>query len=234
VTPPTDDGTPRRVWLWWSTGKDSAWALHRLRADPAVVVERLVTTVTPRFGRVAIHGTRLAVLEAQAETVGLPLERVELPWPCSNEAYEAAVAPAIRRAEEEGVHAMAFGDLFLEDVRAYREALLAGSPVAPLFPLWGSDTGALAGEMVAAGLTARITSLDPDRLDPALAGAPWDGDFLASLPEGVDPCGENGEFHTCVAHGPGFREALPLEPGEVVEREGFVYADLVLPGDGSD
>jgi uncharacterized protein (TIGR00290 family) len=226
-----DDGAPRRVWLWWSTGKDSAWALHRLRDDRSVAVERLVTTVTPRFGRVAIHGTRLAVLEAQAAAVGLPVERIELPWPCSNEGYEAAVAPAIRRAEEMGVDAMAFGDLFLEDVRAYREALLADSPLAPLFPLWGSDTGVLAGEMVAAGLTARITSLDPDRLDPALAGTPWDGDFLASLPEGVDPCGENGEFHTCAADGPGFREALSLEPGEVVERDGFVYADLIPGGE---
>lgn len=218
----------RRVRLWWSTGKDSAWALHVLRQDPEVVVTGLVTTVTPEFGRVAIHGTRLEILEAQADAAGLPLETVELPWPCSNEDYEAAVAPAVRRAEADGVTHMAFGDLFLADVRAYREGLLADSTVRPLFPLWGRDTPALAREMVEGGLEAVLTALDPDRVDRSLVGERFDPDRLGDLSPAVDPCGENGEFHTVAVAGPMFDAPLAVAAGEEVERQGLLYRDLAL------
>jgi len=218
----------RRVRLWWSTGKDSAWALHVLRADPSARVEGLITTVTPEFGRVAVHGTRLEVLEAQAEAVGLPLETVELPWPCTNDDYEAAVAPAVTRAEADGITHMAFGDLFLADVRAYRERLLDESSVEPLFPLWGLETRVLAHEMIGAGLRARITALDPDRVDRGLAGEFFDPDRLEATSPEVDPCGENGEFHTVALDGPIFERPVEVEVGETVERSGLVYRDLSL------
>lgn len=220
----------KRVWLWWSTGKDSAWALHKLGSDPGVRVERLVTTVTPKFDRVAIHGTRLEVLRAQADSVGLPLELVELPFPCSNDEYIRAVAPILRMAESESIDHMAFGDLLLEDVRAYRETLFVESSIEPVFPIWGEDTEALAAEMLASGVEAYITSLDPARLAAELVGARYDADFLSQLPPGVDPCGENGEFHTCVTSGPMFRNAIRLDPGEIVERSGFLYADFQVSG----
>ncbi len=217
----------RRVRLWWSTGKDSAWALHALRARPDVEVAGLITTVTPTFGRVAIHGTRIELLEAQADAVGLPLERVELPWPCTNDDYEAAVAPCVRRAEVDGIDAMAFGDLFLADVRAYREGLLADSAVEPIFPLWGRDTTQLAREMVGGGLRARIVALDPTRVDRSLVGTEWDPTRLATLSPACDPCGENGEFHTVAVDGPMFDRPLGVTPGDEVERSGLVYRDLV-------
>lgn len=215
-----------RVWLWWSTGKDSAWTLERLRGDSDVSVERLVTTVTPHFGRVAIHGTRIEVLRAQAESVGLPLELVELPFPCSNDEYLEAVTPLIERAEQSSVDEMAFGDLFLEDVRSYRETLFSGSRLTPRFPLWGEDTTSLSTRMIASGLEAYVTSLNPQRVDRQLVGARYDQAFLARLPDGVDPCGENGEFHTCVVDGPMMDRRLNLAPGQVVERDGFMYADF--------
>ena len=216
----------RRVRLWWSTGKDSAWALHTLRSRSDVTVVGLITTVTPAFGRVAIHGTRIELLEAQARAVGLPLERVELPYPCTNDDYEAAVAPAVRRAEADGVDAMAFGDLFLEDVRAYRERLLDGSSVGTEFPLWGRDTTALANEMTTGGLRARIVALDPARVDRSLVGTEWDPDRLSELSPDCDPCGENGEYHTTVVDGPMFASPLEVELGEEVERSGLVYRDI--------
>lgn len=217
-----------KVWLWWSTGKDSAWTLQRLEADPDVEVERLVTTATPEFGRVSIHGTRMEVLRAQADAAGVPLEVVELPYPCSNEEYEAAVAPVVHRAEDASVDHMAFGDLFLEDVRDYRERLLAGSSVTPLFPIWGEDTRRLAAALLAAGVEAYVVSLDPRVVDRDLIGVRYDEDFLRRLPAGVDPCGENGEFHTCLSAGPMLSERLELVRGEVVERNGFVYADFMM------
>jgi uncharacterized protein (TIGR00290 family) len=215
------------TWLWWSTGKDSAWALHVLRSDPAFTVTGLVTTVTPAFGRVAIHGTRLDLLRAQADAAGLPLHLVELPYPCDNAAYEAAVAPALEAATRRGVAAMAFGDLFLEDVRRYREKLLAGTPLRAEFPLWGRDTSALARAMIHGGLEAAITCLDPERMPRALAGRRFDEALLRALPEGVDPCGENGEFHTCAVAAPVFSRPLKTRRGDVVERDGLVYADLI-------
>ena len=221
-------GRPSRpTWLWWSTGKDSAWALHVLRSDPAYTVTGLVTTVTPAFGRVAIHGTRMDLLRAQSEAAGLPVHLVELPYPCDNAAYEAAVAPALEAATRQGVEAMAFGDLFLEDVRAYREGLLAGTPLRAVFPLWGRDTAELARAMIDGGLEAAITCLDPERVPRELAGRGFDEALLSALPDGVDPCGENGEFHTCAVAAPVFARPLRTRRGEVVERDGYVYADLI-------
>lgn len=223
-----DPPPPEPVWLWWSTGKDSAWCLHELRADPAFQVTALVTTVTPAFGRVAIHGTRLDILRAQADAAALPLRTVELPYPCDNAAYEAAVAPVVEEAARADVTAMAFGDLFLADVRAYREGLLAGTGVRPVFPLWGRDTAALARTMVDAGVEAVITCLDPERVPRRLAGRLFDDALLEELPPTVDACGENGEFHTCVLSAPVLARRIAARTGEVVERDGFVYADVVM------
>lgn len=218
----------RRVWVWWSTGKDSAWTLRTLRADPSVEVTGLVTTITPTFGRVSIHGTRVELLEAQASRVGLPLRTIGLPYPCPNDAYEAAVRPMLQDARDAGVTHLAAGDLFLEDVRAYREGLLEGSGVHPLFPIWGTDTAELAAAMIDEGVEAYVTCLDPGRLDAGWAGARFDHAFLEALPADVDPCGERGEFHTCVVAGPGFDRAVPVRGGRVVERDGSVFADLLL------
>lgn len=219
--------TRPKTLLSWSSGKDAAYALHRLRTGGEVEVVGLLTTVNQAFDRVAMHGVREALLEAQAEAVGLPLWKVPLPWPCSNEAYEAAMAGACARAAAEGISEVAFGDLFLEDVRAYREARLAGTGLAPAFPLWGADTAELAREMVASGLKATLACVDSRVLDPGLAGRAFDAGLLAELPPGVDPCGERGEFHTFVWDGPMFARPVPVAAGEVVARDGFVFADLV-------
>jgi uncharacterized protein (TIGR00290 family) len=213
----------QRAWVSWSSGKDSAWALHVARGSVHVV--GLLTTVTEPYDRVAMHGVRRELLEAQAERLGLPLHVVEIPSPCSNEIYEARMGAAIAHARAEGVEAVVFGDLFLADIREYRERMLAPTGIAPVFPLWGRDTRALADEMLAAGLRSRITCLDPSKLPRALAGTVWDP---AALPPGVDPCGEHGEFHTFVSDSPDFTRPIALEVGEIVEREGFVFADLLL------
>ncbi|MCI0434375.1 MAG: adenine nucleotide alpha hydrolase [Gemmatimonadetes bacterium] len=218
---------PLRIWLWWSSGKDSAWALHTLRDQDTLEVCGLITTVTQPFDRVSMHGTRASILAAQAAAVGLPLRRIDIPWPCSNAEYETAVARVIEEASAAGVTGMAFGDLHLEDVRRYREQMLDGTGIEPLFPLWGADTAALARAMIDAGLDARITTVDPTRLPARCAGARFAHAFLDALPESVDPCGEYGEFHTCVLDGPMFDYGLDATPGEVVERDGFVFADLV-------
>ncbi len=220
---------PRRVLLSWSSGKDCGWALKLLREDPGVEVVGLLTTVNAAVDRVAMHGTRREILEAQARSVGLPLYVVPLPWPCPNAVYEERTARALDEARGRGVTHMAFGDLFLEDVRAYREAQLAGSGIAPLFPLWGADTTALAREMVDAGVEAVLTCVDPTKLPASFAGRRFDHALLDALPPGVDPCGENGEFHTCVLAGPMFGERLRVAGrGGGVERDGFVLADVVL------
>ena len=218
----------RRVLLSWSSGKDSAWALHVLRKDPQVEVVGLLTTVNTTHGRVAMHSTRLELLRAQAQALGLPLHIVPLPWPCSNEVYEAAMRKAIEDALEHGVTHIAFGDLFLEDVRAYRVKQLEGSGLEPLFPIWHEPTGPLARRMIDAGLQAFITCIDPKKLPRSFAGRRFDHALLDELPQGVDPCGENGEFHTCVLAGPMFREPLHAAVGETVERDGFVFVDLLL------
>ncbi len=216
------------TWLWWSSGKDSAWALQRLR-EQGVEVGALVTTVNRRFLRVAMHGVRETLLEAQAEAAGLPLRRVPIPHPCSNAEYEEAVGSLLQEAREAGVTQMAFGDLFLEDIRAYRVALLEGTGIEPVFPLWGRDTAGLAREMQAGGLQAIVTCVDPRALPADRAGCAWDAEFVRALPEGVDPCGENGEFHTFTWAAPVFSAPLEVSPGAVVEREGFVFADLHPP-----
>jgi uncharacterized protein (TIGR00290 family) len=211
----------------WSSGKDSAWALQVLRERGEVEVVGLLTTVNAARERVAMHAVREELLAAQAAAAALPLLRVPLPDPCSNRDYEAAMREAIGRARELGVSRIAFGDLFLEDVRCYREQQLAPTGIAPLFPLWGEPTAELARGMTAAGLRARLTCVDPAQLDRRFAGREYDAALLAELPGSVDPCGERGEFHTFVTEGPMFRERVPVSLGEVVERGGFVYADLV-------
>jgi uncharacterized protein (TIGR00290 family) len=216
-----------RVALSWSGGKDAAWALHRLRAAPGLEVVALVTTVVPAFGRVAMHGVRVELLRAQARAAGVPLVEVPLSWPSTNDEYEGRVGAALAALRaERGVSHVAFGDLFLEDVRAYRERMLAGSGLTPLFPLWLEPTRPLVAAMLAAGLRARIVCLDPARVGRELAGRQIDAALLAGLPENVDPCGERGEFHTFVTAGPMLRAPVPVAPGEIVDREGFVYADL--------
>lgn len=216
----------RRVLLSWSSGKDSAWALHLLRRDPAIEVCGLVTTLNAQFDRVAMHGTRRTVLEAQARAANLPLWIVPLPWPCSNAEYEQRMAAICHRALAEKVEAVAFGDLFLADIRAYREKQLEGTGLKPLFPVWEIPTDALAQEMIAFGLKARITCVDKKQLAAEFAGREFDIDLLRDLPATADPCGERGEFHTCVYAGPMFSEPIPLEKGEIVDRDGFVFADF--------
>ena len=217
----------KRVLLSWSSGKDSAWTLHVLRQRADIELVGLLTTLNSEFQRVAMHSTRLSVLEAQAEAAGLPLWTVQLPWPCSNEIYEQRMAEACQRAVDEHVEAIAFGDLFLQDVRAYRERQLKPTGLEPLFPLWEIPTDALAREMIAGGLHAKLTCVDPKQLPASFAGRDFDETLLREFPVGVDPCGERGEFHTCVYAGPMFTHPLQLEAGEVVERDGFVFADFL-------
>jgi uncharacterized protein (TIGR00290 family) len=219
----------KRAFLSWSSGKDSAWALHALRADADVEVAGLVCTVNEAFGRVAMHGVRRSLVEAQARAAALPLRIVPLPHPCPNERYEAAMREFAAEALRQGVSHLAFGDLFLEDVRRYRERLFRDTGIGLLFPLWGCDTRGLAADMTAAGLRARITCVDPSRAPREWAGALFDADFARAIPSGIDPCAENGEFHTFAFAGPMFAEAIGIRVGEVVERDGFVFADL-LPG----
>ncbi|MGB7189150.1 MAG: ATP-binding protein [Acidobacteriaceae bacterium] len=210
----------------WSSGKDSAWALHVLRQRGVYEVAGLLTTMNAEFDRVAMHGTRRALLEAQADAAGLPLRTIPLPWPCSNEQYESAMGSACAEAVAEGIEVIAFGDLFLEDVRAYREEKLAGTGLTPVFPLWGLPTEALAREMLAGGLRARIVCVDPAKLPREFAGRDLDESVLDAMPAECDRCAERGEFHTVAYAGPMFRRAIPIESGEVVERDGFVFADV--------
>jgi uncharacterized protein (TIGR00290 family) len=223
---------PKRVLLSWSGGKDSAWALHLLQQQPEYEVVGLLTTINSHFARVAMHGFRQNLLEQQAEAAGLPLWPVPLPWPCSNEQYEAAMAAACARAVSQRIDAIAFGDLFLEDIRAYRETRLAGTGLEPLFPCWQIPTDQLAREMIASGLRAHLVCVDPRQLDPRFAGRLFDQDLLNDLPATVDPCGERGEFHTFVSDGPMFARggrsrSIEVRRGDVIERDGFVYADLL-------
>jgi uncharacterized protein (TIGR00290 family) len=222
-----------RVALSWSSGKDSAWSLHLLRQDPQIEVVALVTTLNEEFDRVAMHAVRHELLGLQAESVAVPLWTVPLPWPCSNEQYEGRMRDLVTRAFDAGVEAMAFGDLFLADIRAYREKQLAGTGLQPLFPVWQIPTADLAQTMIASGLRAKITCVDPKALSAEFAGRDFDSQFLADLPPGIDPCGENGEFHSFVYDGPGFRHAISVSLGEIVQRDGFVFADLCLKGEDS-
>jgi len=217
----------QKVLLSWSSGKDSAWTLHFLRQQPEIEVVGLLTTINSHFQRVAMHGTRHELLKLQAAAAGLPLWEIPLPWPCSNEIYEQAMAVACKQALSTGVSAIAFGDLFLEDVRKYREDRLRGTGLAPLFPLWGQNTRELVCEMIDGGLRARIVCVDPAKMPADFAGRDLDREFLRQLPETVDPCGENGEFHTFTYAGPMFREPIPIKSGECVTRDGFIFGDLI-------
>jgi len=222
--------TKPRALLSWSSGKDSAWTLHVLRQQGAYEIAGLLTTVNQSAGRVAMHAVREQLLEAQAAAAGLPLWRVPIPSPCSNEQYEAAMRQVLERARTAHIAAVAFGDLFLEDVRRYREERMAEAGLRLLFPLWQQPTPALARQMIAGGVRAVLTCVDPKQLAPRFAGREFTLDLLGDLPASVDPCGENGEFHSFVFAGPMFQEDIRVNVGEIVERDGFVFAD-VLPAE---
>ncbi|HMN50919.1 MAG TPA: adenine nucleotide alpha hydrolase [Xanthobacteraceae bacterium] len=212
----------------WSSGKDSAWALHRARLAGEYEIVGALTTITENFDRVSMHGVRREVLDAQLLEAGLPLFPVTIPSPCPNEIYEARMGEMVRGLRARGISKIIFGDLFLEDIRAYREEKLRGTGIEGVFPLWKIPSSQLAREMIAGGLKARVVCIDPKKMPRELAGAEFDEALLAALPPGVDHCAENGEFHTCVMGGPMFSENLEVKPGEVVERDGFVFADLML------
>jgi uncharacterized protein (TIGR00290 family) len=214
----------------WSSGKDSAFALHEVRQAGEFEVIGALTTVTETFGRVSIHGVRQEILQAQCEAAGLPQRIVPIPYPCPNEVYEARMGAAVAQAVADGVTHMIFGDLFLADIRAYREQKLAGSGIAPVFPLWDRPTHELAQAMIASGLEAYLATVDIKKLPAEFAGRKFDVRLLADLPAGIDPCGENGEFHTCVVAGPMYTHRLAVKTGERVERDGYGYCDLVLEG----
>lgn len=218
-----------RVALSWSSGKDSAWTLHKLRQTPEFEVVGLVSTVNTAFDRVAMHAVRRELLQQQAQAAGLPLIEVPIPYPCSDVDYERIMSCHIEEMRRHDISHMAFGDLFLEDIRRYRERQLQSSGITPLFPLWGEPTGALAQTMIAAGLKAIITCVDPKQIAAEFGGRLFDTALISSLSDGVDPCGENGEFHTFTFDGPMFHHPIDIEIGETVERDGFVFTDL-LPG----
>jgi uncharacterized protein (TIGR00290 family) len=220
---------PRRVLLSWSSGKDSTWTLHLLRRQPDVEIVGLLTTFNEAADRVAMHAVRRSLVEAQAAATGLPLWEVQLPWPCSNADYEERMSAAIVRAQEEGITHVAFGDLFLEDVRDYRIRQLSGTGIEPLVPLRGTaaETPALARRMLAAGLRAVLTCVDPTQLPESFVGRQYDTALLAELPVGVDPCGERGDFHTFCFGGPMFASEIAVRVGETVSRDGFCFADVV-------
>ena len=216
-----------KILLSWSSGKDSAWSLHVLRQRSDVELVGLITTINTHFQRVAMHGTRCELLKAQAAAAHLPLWEVPLPWPCSNEIYEQAMAAACESAVNQGISGIAFGDLFLEDVRRYREDRLRSTGLDPIFPIWGRDTRELIAEMLDGGLRARLVCVDPTKLSADFAGRDLDHDLVRRLPATVDPCGENGEFHTFAYAGPMFYESIPIETGTSITRDGFVYSDVV-------
>lgn len=220
-------GKPKAL-ISWSSGKDSAFALHEIRRAGEFDVVGGLTTVTETFGRVSIHGVRQEILRAQCEAAGLPQRIVPIPYPCPNEVYEARMGEAVAAAVRDGITHMIFGDLFLADIRAYREHKLLGTGITPVFPLWERPTPALAQAMIASGLQAHLATVDLKKLPASFAGRKFDTQLLADLPDGVDPCGENGEFHTCVIAGPMFSRPLDVVTGERVEREGYAYCDLLL------
>lgn len=211
----------------WSSGKDSAWALHEIRHAGEVEVVGALTTITAAFGRVSVHGVREELLMQQLDAAGLPAIIVRIPCPCPNDIYEREMAAAMKQALAQGITHVAFGDLFLEDVRRYREERLRPIGMTPLFPLWGRPTNALAREMIAAKVEARIVAVDLTQLPAGFAGRRFDRSLLDDLLSGIDPCGENGEFHTFVAAGPMLRRAIAVTTGETVERDGAAYADLL-------
>lgn len=217
----------KKTLLSWSSGKDSAWALHLLRHNPRIELLGLFTVMNRKYNRVSMHATRSEMLERQAEAVGLPIERIHLPDPCTSEQCDAIMRQFVMESAANGIECMAFGDLFLEDVRTYREHQLEGTGIEPIFPLWAMPTRELAEEMLSAGLDAYVSSVDLKKLPSRFAGRRWSRELIAELPEDCDPCGENGEIHTVTVGGPMFPKAVPVTVGEVVERDGFAYADIV-------
>ncbi len=218
----------KRALLSWSSGKDSAWALHEVKLAGEFEVVGLLTTVNETHERVAMHAVRRSLLQAQAASAGIPLWEIPIPWPCSNAEYEAVMLAAMQRAKREDIENMIFGDLYLEDIRSYREQKLAPTGIEPVFPLWNRPTAQLAREMIDGGLVAHITTVDPKQAPSTFVGRRFDHEFLNELPSSVDPCGENGEFHSFVSAGPMLDKALPVRVGECVERDGFHFADLLL------
>ncbi len=216
----------RRVLLSWSSGKDSAWSLHVLRQRREYEIVGLLTTFNGEADRVAMHAVRRDLVARQASAAGLPLWSVPLPWPCSNEQYELLMAETCTRAVAADIEGIAFGDLFLEDVRTYREKQMRNTGLQPIFPLWGQPTRDLAKLMIASGMRAKLTCVDTEKLDASFAGRGFDENLLAALPDGVDPCGENGEFHSFVYAGPMLSVDIPVSVGESVVRDQFVFADL--------
>ncbi len=212
--------------LAWSSGKDSAWALHMLRQNPEIDVVGLFSTVNEAFNRVAMHAVRLELLMKQAQSASLPMDVIHIPYPCTNQDYEDRMGAFIEKAKAKKIECIAFGDLFLEDVRKYREEKLAGTGITPIFPLWGMPTQTLSKEMIDSGLKAVITSIDPKLIPEEFIGRTYDESFLQQIPDTVDPCGENGEFHTFAFAGPMFKEPITISVGEIVHRDGFVFADI--------
>jgi uncharacterized protein (TIGR00290 family) len=217
----------RRTLLTWSSGKDSAWALHLLRQDPGIDLLGLFTVMNEKFDRVSVHSTRRELLQRQADAVGLPLQTINLPDPCTNEQCDTIMREFVMQSAAQGVQCMAFGDLFLEDVRKYREDQVSGTGIDPVFPMWGIPTRKLAEQMLSAGLDAYVSSVDLKKLPARFAGKKWSRELISELPQDVDPCGENGEIHTIAVGGPMFRRPISITVGETVERNGFAYADIV-------
>jgi uncharacterized protein (TIGR00290 family) len=217
----------KKTLLSWSSGKDSAWALHLLKQDPGIELLGLFTVINRKYDRVTMHATRMETLQRQAAATGLPLETISIPDPCSNEQYEAVMRDFIVECACKGIELMAFGDLFLEDIRRYRENQLKGTGIDPYFPVWGIPTDELAEEMLSAGVEAYVSCIDLKKLPLSFAGRKWSRDMIAEFPADCDPCGENGEIHTIVVGGPMFRETVPVRVGEIVNRDGFAYADII-------
>jgi len=218
----------KKTLLSWSSGKDSAWALHLLKQDPEIKLAGLFTTINQQFGRVAMHGVRFELLKQQAEAAGLPLQVIEIPYPCSNEDYANAMSDFVEKCKQDGIECFAFGDLFLEDIRQYREERLEGTGIEPVFPLWQIPTKDLSQKMIDSGLKAVITCLDPRKLDASFGGREYSAALISDLPENIDPCGEYGEFHTFAYNGPMFNHPVNLTVGETIERDGFVFTDLLV------
>ena len=211
----------------WSSGKDSAWALYKLQQDPDIDLIGLFCTVNKEFNRVAMHGVRVELLQKQAQSIGLPLEIIELPYPCSNDEYKKIMGGFVERTKHDDIGYFAFGDLFLEDIRNYREEQLKGSGITPIFPIWATPTDELSREMISSGLRTIITCINPKQLSKEFIGREFDVSFLDSLPETIDPCGENGEFHSFVFDGPMFKEKIDIFLGDIVCRDDFVFADIL-------
>jgi len=218
----------KKVLLSWSSGKDSAWALYTLQQMQDIELVGLFSTYNQEFDRIAMHSTKLELVKMQAKNTDLPIDLIPIPFPCSNEEYEKIMGDFIEGVKERGIEQIAFGDLFLEDIRQYRIDKLAGTGIEPIFPVWGIPTDELSRKMVASGLRAQLTCIDPKQIPEEFARCEYNLDFIESLPEGVDPCGENGEFHSFAFAGPMFKEPIAIEVGETITRDGFIFTDVVL------